>query len=562
MSFICGLLANKNFIVESLLSFIEDERRRVIGAGLVKKESCDNYLKSALLKFSELNSNDEMIAKLTALYDSMQNVRIQGDKFFDEELKSQQTDKQSLVQQPAQPNSKTAKQILEGIEKLSYNFGCSGNHRVSLDLNMMTEKYKENEMRNIMFDESSVLQEFAKIAMKNGLIKEATATPSAQSLPTPEAIVPAPALMSQICADYEKTIKAGSDPTVTFPMFENKLKNIINQLKSNPEHNKLAPIYYPAYVKSIEKLKKIKQDALAAQTSKKSNGAISGDLHAKFADKLYDVSNETAEDLLNNAHSESAKITESDQTVENLIEQQKEDIKVVNKIPTGKYASLIQLADQLDRAGLTSYANKIDSIIFKLADNDANTLDFSGPGETPMFFDSESGAMSYRDNNTVVVNFPETPVNGQKKMLEKDQIDRFKKNMISYWKLTGQTHLLASHPDGQKWADFNKLYKEMGGLTGSESKLELAYRRQNPQEKSMSTESDGLKKQPLKLTAQQAYNLLLQKIKELGLENEFSDNKTQNTIYGMAHEISTKDAAQQHEWIDNIIKQIKEDYKK
>lgn len=144
MGYIDGLLANKTFIVESLLSFIEEERHRIVGAGLVKQESCDRYLGSYLKKLASDASNDEMISKLTALYESMQNVQLQGDRFFAEEAKIETP---TTIQAPQEKEAETQTNKIEAfledrLEKIAYSLGSAGNHKLAFEVEKTIKNIK------------------------------------------------------------------------------------------------------------------------------------------------------------------------------------------------------------------------------------------------------------------------------------------------------------------------------------------------------------------------------------------------------------------------------------
>jgi hypothetical protein len=148
MAFVNGLLANKPFIVESLLSFVDEERQRIVGAGLVNRESCDRYLGGVLKKLAEIDSDDGMISKLTQLYESMQNVRLQGDRFFEEEAKSEPPVVQPTIVQDkaAQIQVGKVEAFLEcELEKVAYSLGCAGNHRLAFEVEKVIQSIKRGE---------------------------------------------------------------------------------------------------------------------------------------------------------------------------------------------------------------------------------------------------------------------------------------------------------------------------------------------------------------------------------------------------------------------------------
>jgi peptidoglycan hydrolase-like protein with peptidoglycan-binding domain len=96
--------------------------------------------------------------------------------------------------------------------------------------------------------------------------------------------------------------------------------------------------------------------------------------YKKAIDKLYDVTGETGEQLINSAHPGGGPIVapaaEEGGKVETVVEEQKKIIDKINKTPTGKYAStilrLIATANRLDSEGEVEAAKLVDKTIAEL----------------------------------------------------------------------------------------------------------------------------------------------------------------------------------------------------
>ncbi|KKM23305.1 hypothetical protein LCGC14_1616550 [marine sediment metagenome] len=87
-------------------------------------------------------------------------------------------------------------------------------------------------------------------------------------------------------------------------------------------------------------------------------------------EKLYDVSGETGEQLVDSAHPGGGTRTElthsktDENLVETIVEQQKKDIEVAQSIPKGTYAALKDLHTKLEKLGVNKYhLNKLSGII-------------------------------------------------------------------------------------------------------------------------------------------------------------------------------------------------------
>jgi hypothetical protein len=231
-------------------------------------------------------------------------------------------------------------------------------------------------MRSIRFEESSVLAEFAGLMeKKKGLVKSA-----AESLPGPQmpgftrTQIPNSTLGPKKDIDVQAASRHAS---ILAELKRNGVPDALAAQIATDIEAKLKANSTPA-----GEPKSVEQDvssSLAAKNIKlpgllnKLKAVITGIKTASAKDQLYDVSGETGEKLVDEAHPDTAKIEGTDQIVENLTEQQKADLAAVEKKPTGKYAQmqaeLIALADELDAMGLTKEADRVDGLLKKKADD-------------------------------------------------------------------------------------------------------------------------------------------------------------------------------------------------
>lgn len=97
-------------------------------------------------------------------------------------------------------------------------------------------------------------------------------------------------------------------------------------------------------------------------------------MYKSAMDKLYDVTGETGEKFINDAHPDKSPVIipakDDGAKVENIIEQQKKDLDVALKNPTGKYAALITkliaTANKLEEEGDEEGARIVDKTIAEL----------------------------------------------------------------------------------------------------------------------------------------------------------------------------------------------------
>lgn len=94
---------------------------------------------------------------------------------------------------------------------------------------------------------------------------------------------------------------------------------------------------------------------------------------AKGGSDLYDVTDETGEQLVEKAHPGGGTKTElthsktDENLVETIVEQQKKDLEVAKSVPKGTYATLVNLYAQLHKMGQTDSLKELKDIIVSIA---------------------------------------------------------------------------------------------------------------------------------------------------------------------------------------------------
>jgi hypothetical protein len=275
-------------------------------------------------------------------------------------------------------------------------------------------------MRHINFDESFVMNEFAKIMTKNdGLVKTAgdndmapKTNESSKPAPQQESVKPvetkknpaqeAKDYVSKFCDELqtpatkeliingkminkignELSVKSESVPDGKSSMIELS-KKIMTIQGSFEVKNAMIALYTKARNILANSIKKFKTNPellnqlvpdLSPKPQQADDGAVEKTAAAK-ADALYNVSGETGEDLIDSAHPGKMYTDVNSKTKENLIEtvveQQERDKEVAYSNPTGKYAELTteltKLANKLDEGGFLDAADKVDELIKKVA---------------------------------------------------------------------------------------------------------------------------------------------------------------------------------------------------
>jgi hypothetical protein len=129
MGIASNLMADKDFIVSTLLSMVEEERHRIVSGGLMKAADCDLSVNGYLQKVSISRNitKDQIIDHLTTLHESMKQVKFTGDKIA--ELRS--TAELGKVSD-----------IVDQLDDLAFKLGSTGHHKLAFDLETIIKNIK------------------------------------------------------------------------------------------------------------------------------------------------------------------------------------------------------------------------------------------------------------------------------------------------------------------------------------------------------------------------------------------------------------------------------------
>lgn len=254
-------------------------------------------------------------------------------------------------------------------------------------------------MRHISFDESTVMNELVRLANEKGLLKTAATTDlrGTPTQPAPQESKQAPAPQVNTKNEELTFLDAlGYLPTAKDIYTGKKLFNPKEDMKSlGATYNSLkteglnkflikwlhdpatAAIYNKYVSKLVNSVKSYFGKAIGPQhlqdlgiTQQMLSKSNADNSNVKNADnKIYDVSDETGEQLVEKAHpggGTKTNVTNSktkDNLVETIVEQQKADIEIVKKSPKGTYACLRDLHLKLVSLGHSDLLEDLNSLI-------------------------------------------------------------------------------------------------------------------------------------------------------------------------------------------------------
>ncbi len=244
-------------------------------------------------------------------------------------------------------------------------------------------------MRHINFDESLVMRELARIAQEQGLVKIAQ-EPRPMPVPSPAQSVGPDKVETTKYHPFDEQLRAfpvvgevyhkgatkngsgllGELTSREFVRFVNwaKSQDVEGKQKFEALKQKLKPILGQIQAQ-VQKAPANFQQAylpkLQEASGLLSSAEVEGDIVKAAEGKEYDVSGETGEDLVEQAHPGGGTKTElthsktNENLVETIVEQQEKDIEVAQKDPKGTYAALIELYSKLSKLG---FENKLDGL--------------------------------------------------------------------------------------------------------------------------------------------------------------------------------------------------------
>jgi len=272
-------------------------------------------------------------------------------------------------------------------------------------------------MRNITFDESLVMREFARIAGEQGLIKTAQ-TPPVGGLNQPVAMTPEAQKLQQnaqqtqqqqqklqqfspMLKDLQQTIggqkaddldsllprpksvpdvslEPKKDISVDMPIpswqTETNKSTKLTDIEKADVIRLLGPgsVEAPDFNQRMDHIKAKDPDlyekTLLPVIQNKMSKKISSRKTASVS-SVYDVSGETGENLIDSAHpgnmhtEVSGRKDDEGNLVETIVEQHEADKEVAHSIPKGTYATLRTLQDKLNKLGHTDILPELEEVI-------------------------------------------------------------------------------------------------------------------------------------------------------------------------------------------------------
>lgn len=133
MSLFDNLLIDKDFVAESLLSLIEEERDRIVYSNVMSEIDCDNRLRGFIIDLykNASNSKDDLVLELTKLYDCMKSVKLAGDTFgkIEEEPDQPKENDKSVVTADTIINL-----VVDRLDSIVADLGSSGNHKAAYEV--------------------------------------------------------------------------------------------------------------------------------------------------------------------------------------------------------------------------------------------------------------------------------------------------------------------------------------------------------------------------------------------------------------------------------------------
>lgn len=251
-------------------------------------------------------------------------------------------------------------------------------------------------MKNITFNESSVLNEFARIAHEKdllGLRKEAQQTPVQPAFQQPaqpqqsNIFTQKVAQLNNWYGTKAGQITMSSADEATKANQLKKLKGDFLKMRDNTAkilmryRTKQNAASFDAAMQNFKvQTQAIIQDAAEDSLVSENSTAPETVKEAAGQDKSYDVSGETGKDLIDAAHPGGGTKTEvthsktKENLVETIIEQQERDIEVARKVPKGTYASLVGLYSVLNKMGYTEHLAELKDLIVDVAAEDEDAV--------------------------------------------------------------------------------------------------------------------------------------------------------------------------------------------
>lgn len=255
-------------------------------------------------------------------------------------------------------------------------------------------------MKHIGFDQSTVLNEFARIAHEKGFIKVAEEGKPETKGPGPQPKEEQKMLEPEVKTKKPDLAKEFDKVLVRYPGIKKyyaggpATKRLITELESGAmkdilrriggvlsplvsEYSKLREVIVEGLRGAKvpeQRIKQIAPEATRRVTEEQELPKVSSKKDAAIhEDKKYDVFDETGEDLVDIAHPGGGTKTElshsktDENLVETIVEQQERDKEVAMSVPKGTYAALVKLYNQLNKMGYKDHLDGLAKTIKAIA---------------------------------------------------------------------------------------------------------------------------------------------------------------------------------------------------
>lgn len=142
------LLGDRQFVIKSFMSLINDERDRIVSSKLLSKAECDAYIEKGIQTANQYSNPSHMLECVSVLLATLKNAQIPGDlkEAKTAEVTVTETKVEEVKEVQAEPTidpqMELAEKIINKLESIAYFAGTQGDHETAFVIEQTARNIK------------------------------------------------------------------------------------------------------------------------------------------------------------------------------------------------------------------------------------------------------------------------------------------------------------------------------------------------------------------------------------------------------------------------------------
>jgi len=142
------LLGDRQFVVKSFLSLINDERDRIVSSKLLSKADCDAFIEKGIQVANNYSDPNQMLECVSVLLATLKGTKIPGDlleaktaEVVVPEVKAEEV-KETQIEPVVDSQMELAEKVISKLESIAYFAGAHGDHETAFIIEQAAKNIK------------------------------------------------------------------------------------------------------------------------------------------------------------------------------------------------------------------------------------------------------------------------------------------------------------------------------------------------------------------------------------------------------------------------------------